>query len=107
MAVPPGLEARAADAGQLPNAKEGLKRHKSRPTFSPLTRAPFDLGGYVMKRDRSLSASSHWLGGTVAAALLVSGRRHFGEYLPFGPFLAVGGIVAAVWGRPIMEWYLG
>ena len=47
------------------------------------------------------------LGGVVAAALLVSGRRHFGEYLPFGPFLAVGGIVAAVWGRPIMEWYLG
>jgi leader peptidase (prepilin peptidase) / N-methyltransferase len=47
------------------------------------------------------------LGGVVAAVLLVSGRRHFGEYLPFGPFLAVGGIVAAVWGQPIMEWYLG
>jgi leader peptidase (prepilin peptidase) / N-methyltransferase len=47
------------------------------------------------------------LGGTVAAVLLVSGRRRFGDYVPFGPFLAVGGIVAAVWGRPIMEWYLG
>ena len=47
------------------------------------------------------------LGGVVAATLLVSGRRQFGEYLPFGPFLAVGGIVAAVWGRPILEWYLG
>ena len=47
------------------------------------------------------------LGGVVAAGLLVSGRRQFGEYLPFGPFLAVGGIVAAVWGRPILEWYLG
>jgi leader peptidase (prepilin peptidase) / N-methyltransferase len=47
------------------------------------------------------------LGGVVAAALLVSGRRRFGEYLPFGPFLAAGGIVAAVWGQPIMEWYLG
>ena len=47
------------------------------------------------------------LGGTVAAVLLVSGRRRFGEYVPFGPFLAAGGIVAAVWGRPIMEWYLG
>jgi len=47
------------------------------------------------------------LGGVVAAVLLISGRRHFGEYLPFGPFLAAGGIVAAVWGRPIMEWYLG
>ena len=47
------------------------------------------------------------LGGVVAAALLITGRRHFGEYLAFGPFLAAGGIVAAVWGRPLMEWYLG
>ena len=47
------------------------------------------------------------LGGTVAAVLLVSGRRRFGDYVPFGPFLAAGGIVAAIWGRPIMEWYLG
>jgi len=47
------------------------------------------------------------LGGVVAVALLVSGRRRFGEYLPFGPFLAAGGLVAAVWGRPLLEWYLG
>ena len=47
------------------------------------------------------------LGGVVAAVLLISGRRRFGEYLPFGPFLAAGGVVAAVWGQPIMEWYLG
>jgi leader peptidase (prepilin peptidase)/N-methyltransferase len=47
------------------------------------------------------------LGGVVAAGLLVSGRRRLGEYLPFGPFLATGGIVAAVWGRPLLEWYLG
>jgi leader peptidase (prepilin peptidase)/N-methyltransferase len=47
------------------------------------------------------------LGGAVAALLLVSGRRRFGEYLPFGPFLAAGGIVATVWGGPLLEWYLG
>jgi leader peptidase (prepilin peptidase)/N-methyltransferase len=47
------------------------------------------------------------LGGVVAIALLLTGRRQFGEYLPFGPFLAVGGIVAAAWGRPLLEWYLG
>jgi leader peptidase (prepilin peptidase) / N-methyltransferase len=47
------------------------------------------------------------LGGVVAAVLLLSGRRRFGEYLPFGPFLAAGGIVASVWGRPLLEWYLG
>ncbi len=47
------------------------------------------------------------VGGVAATALLVSGRRHFGEYLPFGPFLAVGGVVAGLWGRPLLEWYLG
>jgi leader peptidase (prepilin peptidase)/N-methyltransferase len=46
------------------------------------------------------------LGGVVAVVLLVTGRRRFGEYLPFGPFLAAGAIVAAVWGRPLLEWYL-
>jgi leader peptidase (prepilin peptidase) / N-methyltransferase len=46
-------------------------------------------------------------GGVAATALLVSGRRHFGEYLPFGPFLALGGVVASLWGRPLLEWYLG
>jgi prepilin signal peptidase PulO-like enzyme (type II secretory pathway) len=47
------------------------------------------------------------LGGVVAAALLVSGQRRFGEYLPFGPFLAAGALVSALWGEPILEWYLG
>ena len=47
------------------------------------------------------------LGGVVAALLLVSGRRRFGEYLPFGPFLAAGGVVAAFWSGPLLEWYLG
>ncbi len=47
------------------------------------------------------------LGGVAAASLLVSGRRRFGEYLPFGPFLAAGGVVAAIWGWPLLEWYLG
>ena len=46
-------------------------------------------------------------GGVAATALLVSGRRRFGEYLPFGPFLAAGGVVASLWGRPLLEWYLG
>jgi leader peptidase (prepilin peptidase)/N-methyltransferase len=47
------------------------------------------------------------LGGVTAAVLLVSGLRRLGEYLPFGPYLAAGGIVAALWGRPLLEWYLG
>jgi leader peptidase (prepilin peptidase)/N-methyltransferase len=47
------------------------------------------------------------LGGVTAAVLLLTGRRRFGEYLPFGPFLAAGGVVAALWGRPLADWYLG
>jgi prepilin signal peptidase PulO-like enzyme (type II secretory pathway) len=47
------------------------------------------------------------VGGVAATVLLVSGRRHFGEYLPFGPFLAAGGVVASLWGRQLLEWYLG
>jgi len=32
------------------------------------------------------------LGGVAAAGLLVTGQRRFGEYLPFGPFLAAGAL---------------
>jgi leader peptidase (prepilin peptidase)/N-methyltransferase len=47
------------------------------------------------------------LGGVVAVALLVSGRRGRRDPVPFGPFLAVGGLLTAVWGRSILAWYLG
>jgi leader peptidase (prepilin peptidase)/N-methyltransferase len=46
-------------------------------------------------------------GGLTATALLLSGLRRFGEYLAFGPFLAAGGLAAALWGPAILEWYLG
>jgi len=46
-------------------------------------------------------------GGVVATALLVAGRRQFGQYLPFGPFLAAGGLAAGLWGSALLEWYLG
>jgi leader peptidase (prepilin peptidase)/N-methyltransferase len=46
-------------------------------------------------------------GGLTASALLVLGLRRVGEYLPFGAFLALGGVLAALWGRPLLAWYLG
>jgi len=46
-------------------------------------------------------------GGIVAAALLISGRKKRKEMLPFGPFLCIGGLVALLWGRQILAWYLG
>jgi leader peptidase (prepilin peptidase)/N-methyltransferase len=47
------------------------------------------------------------LGGVTAVLLLGLRLRRFGEYLPFGPFLAAGGVVAALWGPDLLEWYLG
>jgi len=46
-------------------------------------------------------------GGVTAIVLLLSGLRRLGEYLPFGTFLALGGVLAALWGRPLLAWYLG
>jgi leader peptidase (prepilin peptidase)/N-methyltransferase len=47
------------------------------------------------------------LGGVTAVLLLGLRLRRFGEYLPFGPYLAAGGVVAALWGPDLLEWYLG
>jgi leader peptidase (prepilin peptidase)/N-methyltransferase len=45
------------------------------------------------------------IGGLVAVFLLVSRLRKRREAIPFGPFLAVGAIVALVWGEQIIHWY--
>jgi leader peptidase (prepilin peptidase)/N-methyltransferase len=45
-------------------------------------------------------------GGVVAVVLLVARLRQFGQYLPFGPFLAAGGLAAGLWGPALLEWYL-
>lgn len=46
-------------------------------------------------------------GGVVGMLLLLVGLRRFGEYLPFGPFLALGGLIATLWGPSLLAWYLG
>ena len=45
-------------------------------------------------------------GGLVAIALLALGRKGRKDPVPFGPFLALGGIVALLWGAPLLSWYL-
>ena len=45
------------------------------------------------------------IGGLVAVFLLVSRLRKRKEAIPFGPFLAVGAMVALVWGGSIIHWY--
>ena len=46
------------------------------------------------------------LGGTVASALLAVGGGGRKDPIPFGPFLAAGGLAALFWGEKVVEWYL-
>jgi leader peptidase (prepilin peptidase)/N-methyltransferase len=46
-------------------------------------------------------------GSLLGLALMASGRGGMKAALPFGTFLAVGALVAAVTGQPILDWYLG
>jgi leader peptidase (prepilin peptidase) / N-methyltransferase len=46
-------------------------------------------------------------GSIVGVAVIASGRGGMKFALPFGTFLAVGALVAAVAGQPILDWYLG
>ncbi|MGH7264707.1 MAG: prepilin peptidase [Candidatus Rokuibacteriota bacterium] len=46
-------------------------------------------------------------GGLGAVVLLVLRRKGRRDEIPFGPCLALGGLLAALWGEPLLAWYLG
>jgi prepilin signal peptidase PulO-like enzyme (type II secretory pathway) len=45
------------------------------------------------------------LGGLVTALLLVTRRLTMRSYVAYGPFLAIAGITAVVWGEGLLRWY--
>jgi leader peptidase (prepilin peptidase)/N-methyltransferase len=45
------------------------------------------------------------IGGPLAAALLVTGRKGRRDPVPFGPFLALGGVVSLFCGDVVLAWY--
>ncbi len=45
------------------------------------------------------------IGGLVAIALLVTGKKGRKQVIPFGPFLAVGAMTALLWGHILWDWY--
>lgn len=45
-------------------------------------------------------------GGLIGAGLLISGRKGRKDAVPFGPFLALGGMVSFLWGSEIIAWYM-
>lgn len=46
------------------------------------------------------------IGAISAVGLIVAGKKHFGENIPFGPFLVLGSLIALFWGNQIIQWYL-
>jgi prepilin signal peptidase PulO-like enzyme (type II secretory pathway) len=45
-------------------------------------------------------------GSLVAIALILLGKKHFGQTIPFGPFLSLGSIIALLWGEKLTQFYL-
>ena len=45
------------------------------------------------------------LGGPLAATLLATGRKGRKDPIPFGPFLALGGLISLFWGGDLLGWY--
>lgn len=50
---------------------------------------------------------SSLVGAVVGIAMLLLQRQQRGQTMPFGPYLAAAGLIAFVWGKPIVAWYLG
>jgi leader peptidase (prepilin peptidase)/N-methyltransferase len=47
------------------------------------------------------------IGGPLAATLLVTGRKGRKDPVPFGPFLALGGVISLFCGDAVLAWYFG
>lgn len=45
-------------------------------------------------------------GSLVAIFLMATGRKTRKDLIPFGPFLAFGGVTALFWGAAVVEWYI-
>jgi leader peptidase (prepilin peptidase)/N-methyltransferase len=46
-------------------------------------------------------------GAVVGSAYLILSRKQMRAEIPFGPYLAVAGMIWLVWGQQIWDWYLG
>ena len=49
---------------------------------------------------------SYVFGGGLALPLLIFGKKHFGDKLPFGTFLTLGTLITIFWGESIIKWYV-
>ncbi|MBI2196757.1 prepilin peptidase [Candidatus Daviesbacteria bacterium] len=45
-------------------------------------------------------------GAVFSIGLIIFGKKHFGQTIPFGPFLVLGSLIMLYWGNQIVDWYL-
>ncbi len=48
---------------------------------------------------------SFFIGAIIGLVLIGLGRKKMKEAVPFGPFLVLGGLLAALWGSQMIDWY--
>lgn len=46
------------------------------------------------------------LGAIFSLGLIALGKKHFGQTIPFGPFLSLGALICILFGTQILRWYL-
>lgn len=46
------------------------------------------------------------IGGIIGIFLLLTGRKGRKGAVPFGPYLALGGLLAVMWGQELLAWYM-
>jgi len=65
------------------------------------------MGAFLGLRDLGVAVFIGLLAGSVVGiALMIAGLKTRKDAIPFGPFLALGGVCAVFWGRPFVAWYL-
>jgi leader peptidase (prepilin peptidase)/N-methyltransferase len=65
------------------------------------------MGAFLGMRDLGVAVFTGLLAGSaVGIALMIAGRKTRKDLIPFGPFLALGGVTAVFWGRPLVDGYL-
>ena len=47
------------------------------------------------------------LGAVAGLAMILLGKKRFGQTIPFGPFLILGSCLSLIWGNRLFSWYIG
>lgn len=64
--------------------------------------------GLMLGFPQSLVAiiSAFLIGAVFSIFLIILKKKHFGQSIPFGPFLVLGSLIALYFGQNVLDWYL-